>query len=124
MKYWKCLEENGIVYSSCGLVNICCLFGKKNLDKDELFPFLKVTSSLIKKKLPNSIIKKKPKKILRSNDLDDILSNQLTNQSRSSRRKPSTNKKQNSLFCGKQGDKGELYHWHVSLFPYSITNFF
>lgn len=113
MKYWECIRDEGVVYSSCGLVNICCLFGKP-LDKDEFY-----YRRLIKKKLPNSIKPKKSvkknKKVLRS-DLDDILNNQLTNQpTRSSRRRPNTNRNnENSLFCGRPGSKGELYHWHVS----------
>ena len=117
MHYWSCIEQKGVVYSSCGLANICCLFGKSL--NDELFPLAKPAPGLLKKRLPSNTIKpkKKPKKVLRSRDFDDILNNQLTNRSRPSRRRPtlSTNKNQNSLLCGRRGDKGELYHWHVSL---------
>ena len=90
-------------------MNICCLFGKK-LDNDELFSYLKLTSRFLKKKLPKSIKPTKKKKmILRSTDFNEILSNNhLTNQTRSSRRKPNANSEQNSLFCGKQGDRGDI----------------
>lgn len=123
MKYWTCTQAGGIVYSGCGLFDICCLFDK-TIDKEEL-EFFKLTSRSIKKKLPASNTaqpNKKIKKVLRSSkDFDEILNNQLTNQSRPSRRKPLQNNNQtNSLFCGKLGDKGEIYHWHVSVYCYSF----
>ena len=109
MKYWSCIENGGIVYSSCGLVEICCLFDK-TINKDEL-DFFNLTSRFVKKKLSTNSIqrspKKKIKKVLRSNDFDNILNNQLTNQSRPSRRKPLINNNQtNSFFCGRIGEKG------------------